>query len=113
MGKFTALLVTAAIALGASNACADEWSPARSLDQIEIESAPAGQTGRYYLRHIGGWGFPECPAAEWVYIATDRVGAREMLAVAMQAQQQGKLVQVYTACNGGYMPISHITAPPQ
>src|SRR5690349_14684198 len=69
-----------------------EWTGQRIVAGLEVATQPSPGSSSYYFRAANGWGAPSCPNAEWAYILNNRDGAKETLAVLMQAKQAGSTV---------------------
>jgi len=90
--------------LFASSAYAAEWSTSQLVTGVQVTASSGGSATFYVLS--SGWGSASCPTAQWAYIDSSATGASEILALAMQAKQQGKYVQIYGTCSSGYFIIT-------
>lgn len=90
-------LVLGLAAMGSLSASASESSQALPITGIEI--VPGATYPTYYFFAGDGWGAAGCPGAQWAYLYGNVEGARELLAVLMQAKQMAKTVFLYGVCD--------------
>jgi hypothetical protein len=85
-----------------------EWTAQRVIAGLEVATQASPGVASFYFRAANGWGASGCPSAEWAYIINNRDGAKEALAVMMQAKQVGSTVWLWGECNNGYFVIEGV-----
>ncbi len=80
-------------------ALAAEGTGSKPVEAVQVTTDGA-TVATYYFYTSTGWGAAGCPGAQWAYIYSDRIGARELLALVMQARQINKTVHFVGDCAG-------------
>lgn len=102
---FSAFIIGAGLCLG-GQAAAREPTQSKHVRLIEVFTQSGAAT--YYFAADGVWGAANCQNLAWAYLPSNQIGARELLAVAMQAIQLGKPVVLYGECESEYFRIDTI-----
>jgi hypothetical protein len=96
--KYTIMAIAAIVAvhgIASGAAIADETTPYRTVRMVQIN----GTGQEFYFRATeGGWGAPSCPNAIYVYVTSDVVDRKLVLAAGMTAKAMGTRVQFIGNC---------------
>lgn len=90
-----------AIAISPLSAQTVEAGVVQNVGRYDVNLGPAGSVATYYFyTTTTGWGAASCPNAYWAYYYSDKVGAKDLFSLIMQAKQMGKQLYIWGTCNG-------------